>query len=98
MTVMDEIRRLPPLHATLALVALGFEPLQAARLVALRLRRSREGRGELAPATMARKRLLFARWLVARGRLSDGAPADSPEAPPGPDRSASAPADAQPAP
>ncbi len=85
MTVMDEIRLLPPLHATLALVALGFEPIQAARLVALRLRLAPDGS---APVTPAQKRLRFARWLVEHGRLSDGAPAGGPDAPHGADRSA----------
>jgi len=72
-TVMDEIRRLPPLHATLALVALGFEPLQAARLVALRRRHAPDRPARSAPPT-AEKRLRFVRWLVEHGRLSDGAP------------------------
>jgi hypothetical protein len=78
---MDEIRRLPPLYATLALVALGFEPVQAARLVVLRqrLRSGRaqpDGRDATAPLTTALKRLRFARWLIEHGRLSDAAPPD----------------------
>ena len=54
MTVMDEIRRLPPLHATLALVALGFEPIQAARLVALRRRLAPDALDERAPGRRRR--------------------------------------------
>jgi hypothetical protein len=89
MTAMHEIRRFPPLDATLALVALGFEPIQAARLVALRLRLAPDGLD-----AAAQKRLLFARWLVEHGRLSDGASAGPLHASPGPDRSARLPSDA----
>jgi hypothetical protein len=78
-TVVDEIRRLAPPDATFALVALGFEPMQAARLVALRLRLAPDARDAPAPATAAQKRLLFARLLVEHGRLSDGAPAGGPD-------------------
>jgi hypothetical protein len=78
---MDEIRRLPPLHATLALVALGLEPIQAARLVALRLRLAPDAQDAPASVTAAQKRLRFARWLVAHGRLSDHLPTLPPHAP-----------------
>jgi hypothetical protein len=94
MAVMDEIRRLAPLEATLALVALGFEPIQAARLVALRLRlRLARDEQDAPAATTARKRLRFARWLVRHGRLSDGLPAGRPEAPHGAARPAGTPRD-----
>jgi hypothetical protein len=78
-TVVDEIRRLAPLDATAALVALGFEPMRAARPVVLRLRLAPDAGDAPAPATAAQKRLLFARWLVEHGRLSDGAPAGGPD-------------------
>ena len=65
MTVMDEIRRLPPLHATLALVA-------------LRRRHAPDRPARSAPLTAAEKRLRFVRWLVEHGRLSDGAPTGRP--------------------
>ena len=57
-----------PTAAALGLRVLGFSPREAERLVRLKLRYERGGFREL---TIAHKRLLFARWLVDHGRLSD---------------------------
>jgi hypothetical protein len=53
------------------LLARGFTAVEAARLVA----RKREA-AHRRPTDMAEKRLLFARWLVAHGRLHEGGPGD----------------------
>ena len=53
------------------LLARGFTAAEAARLLA----RKRERAGHR-PAGLAEKRLLFARWLVAHGRLHEGGPGD----------------------
>src|SRR5581483_7155626 len=57
-----------PTAAALGLRVLGFSPREAERLVRLKLRYERGGFREL---TITHKRLLFARWLVDHGRLSD---------------------------
>ena len=53
------------------LLARGFTAAEAARLVACK--REQAGRR---PAGLSEKRLLFARWLVAHGRLNEGGPGD----------------------
>jgi hypothetical protein len=58
-------------QATLALRRLGFSPHEVGRLVALRWRYER---GDLREAPDVPRRWRFVRWLVERGRLSDGAP------------------------
>lgn len=65
---MTDLWRTGPTGAALGLRALGFSSQQAERLVALKLRYQRGAFREL---TDAQKRLLFARWLVAHGRLND---------------------------
>ena len=53
------------------LLARGFTAAEAMRLAVQK--RERAGRR---PAGLAEKRLLFARWLVAHGRLHEGGPGD----------------------
>lgn len=65
---MPDIWRIGPTAAASALRAYGFSPRQAERLVALRLRYER---GAFREVTVPQTRLLFARWLVTHGRLSD---------------------------
>jgi len=65
---MTDLWRFGPTGVALGLRAFGFSPQQAERLVALKLRYDR---GEFRELTDAQMRLLFARWLVAHGRLSD---------------------------
>ena len=65
---MADFWRTGPTGVALALRAFGFSPQEAERLVALKLRYDR---GEFRELTDARKRLLFARWLVEHGQLSD---------------------------
>jgi hypothetical protein len=62
------------------LLAQGFTAVEAAHLIA----RKREEAARL-PEGMSEKRLLFARWLVAHGRLHEDGPAPSPASggPPG---------------
>jgi hypothetical protein len=55
--------------AMLGLQAQGFSPREAARLVRLKLRWAR---GQIREFTAEQKRLLFIRWLVQQGRLTDG--------------------------
>lgn len=68
---MIEIWRMGPIAAAVALRGMGFSPTEANRLVALKLRRERGGFDD---PTDTQKRLLFARWLVQNGRLSEGEP------------------------
>jgi hypothetical protein len=65
---MTDFWTVGPTRAALGLRALGFTPREAARLVALKVRHERGGFREL---TQQQKRLLFARWLVEHGRLTD---------------------------
>jgi len=65
---MTDLWRFGPTGVALGLRAFGFSPQQAERLVALKLRYDRGAFREL---TDAQKRLLFARWLVAHGWLTD---------------------------
>ncbi len=65
---MTDFWTVGPTRAVIGLRALGFTPQEAERLVALKLRHERAGFREL---TQERKRRLFARRLVAHGRLSD---------------------------
>ena len=58
-----------PTALALGLRRLGFTPREAERLVALKLRYVRGGFREV---TDAQKRLLFVRWLVDNGQLSEG--------------------------
>ena len=55
--------------AMLGLQAQGFSPREAARLVRLKLRWAR---GQIREFTAEQKRLLFIRWLVQQGRLTEG--------------------------
>jgi hypothetical protein len=66
---MIEIWRMGPIGAAVALRGLGFSPHEANRLVELKLRCQR---GDLDDPTDTQKRLLFIRWLVQNGRLSEG--------------------------
>jgi hypothetical protein len=68
---MIAIWRMGPIAAAVTLRGLGFSSQEANRLVELKLRRER---GELDDPTDAQKRLLFVRWLVQNGRLSEGEP------------------------
>ena len=61
-----------PSAAALSLRALGFSPREAERLVLLKVRYQR---GDFQELSHGQKRLLFARWLVEHGRLSEGEPA-----------------------
>jgi hypothetical protein len=70
------------------LLALGFSSEEAERLI--RVKRQRERRP---PDGLSEKRLLFARWLVEHGRLSDGPPTCPPDARCGPTENAYAPRD-----
>ena len=67
---MKEIWRLGPIPAAVALRGLGFSTQEANRLVELKRRCER---GDLDDPTDAQKRLLFIRWLVQQGSLSEGA-------------------------
>ena len=63
------------------LLANGFTSEEAERLI-----RVKRKRAQRPPDGLSEKRLLFARWLVARNRLSEGvspAPAESPPPEPG---------------
>ena len=53
------------------LLARGFTAAEAARLMARRRAQARRR-----PAGLSEKRFLFARWLVAHGRLHEGGPGD----------------------
>jgi hypothetical protein len=66
---MIEIWRMSPIAAAVTLRGLGFSSDEANRLVALKLRCER---GDLDDPTDTQKQLLFARWLVQTGRLSEG--------------------------
>jgi hypothetical protein len=68
---MIEIWRMGPIAAAVTLRGLGFSPDEANRLVALKLRREHGGFDD---PTDTQQRLLFARWLVQNGRLSEGEP------------------------
>ncbi len=65
---MSDIWSIGPTAAARALRAYGFSPRQAERLVGLKMRQQR---GDFREITSAQNRLLFVRWLVAHGRLSD---------------------------
>ena len=60
-----------PSAAALSLRALGFSPREAERLVQLR---QHSERGAFRELTDVQKRLLFVRWLVEHGRLSEDEP------------------------
>lgn len=66
---MSDLWMVGPTALALGLRHLGYTPREAERLVALKLRYVRGGFREV---TDAQKRLLFARWLVDHGELSDG--------------------------
>jgi hypothetical protein len=68
---MIEIWRMGPIAAAVVLRGLDFSPDEANRLVALKLRCEH---GDLDDPTDTQKRLLFARWLVQIGRLSEWEP------------------------
>lgn len=68
---MPDIWSIGPTAAARTLRAYGFSPRQAERLVALKMRQER---GDFREITLAQNRLLFVRWLVAHGRLSDELP------------------------
>lgn len=68
---MRDIWSTGPTAAARALRAYGFSPRQTERLVALKLRYER---GAFREFTLPETRLLFVRWLVAHGRLSDEVP------------------------
>lgn len=68
---MPDIWSIGPTAATRALRAYGFSPRQAERLVALRMQYER---GHFREITAAQNRMLFVRWLVAHGCLSDELP------------------------
>jgi hypothetical protein len=77
-----------PTAAEHCLRSLGFSPSQASRLAAMRVRYQR---GAFRKPTSEQKRLEFARWLIARGYLTEhidsvetmhGAPAAGGEASP----------------
>jgi hypothetical protein len=65
---MTDFWTVGPTRAMIGLRALGFTPREAERIVALKMRHERGGFREL---TQERKRLLFARWLVKHGRLTE---------------------------
>jgi hypothetical protein len=67
---VSEIWRMGPIAAAVALRGLGFSAQEADHLVELKRRRER---GELDDPTDTQKRLLFVRWLVQQGSLSEGA-------------------------
>ena len=66
---MPDVWTIGPTAAARALRACGFSPRQAERLVALKLQYER---GVFHERSVAHKRLLFVRWLVQHGRLSEG--------------------------
>lgn len=68
---MRDVWSIGPAAAAHALRACGFSPRQAERLVALKLCYER---GYYRERTAEQNRLLFARWLVEHGRLSDDLP------------------------
>ena len=70
----NEIRTWPSFEASLVLLEYGFTPLEAVLLVAMRQRYARGESLRLGVPT-EHKRLLFVRWLIAQGRLSDDLPA-----------------------
>jgi hypothetical protein len=65
---MADVWTIGPTAAARALRACGFSPRQAERLVSLKLRYQQRACHE---RVVAQRRLLFARWLVDRGHLSD---------------------------
>jgi hypothetical protein len=65
---MPDVWTIGPTAAARALRARGFSPREAERLVALRLRLER---GAFRETTAVHKRLLFIRWLIDHGRLSE---------------------------
>ncbi len=66
---MPDVWTFGPTAAARALRACGFSPLQADRLVPLKIRYERGAFREL---TSAQKRLLFVRRLAEQGRIGDG--------------------------
>jgi hypothetical protein len=70
---MTDFWTIGPTAAALGLRAVGFSPREAARIVALKLRYER---GDFRELTDRQKRLLFVRWLVEHGHLSDRGPTD----------------------
>lgn len=68
---MPDIWSIGPTAAARALRAYGFSPRQAEHLVALKMRHEH---GDFREITAAQNRLLFVRWLVAHGPLSDELP------------------------
>lgn len=68
---MPDLWSIGPTAAARALRAYGFSPRQAERLVALEMLHERGAFREL---TLPQSRLLFVRWLVTHGRLSDELP------------------------
>ena len=73
-SLLNEIRTWPPFEASLVLLEYGFTPLEAVLLVAMRQRYARGESVRLGVPT-EHKRLLFVRWLIDQGRLSDDLPA-----------------------
>lgn len=65
---MTQFWTMGPTAAAFSLRAQGFSPRAAERLVKLKLGYDR---GEFRELTSEQKRLLFARWLFAHGRISD---------------------------
>lgn len=65
---MTDLWSIGPTAAAFALRTQGFSSQEADRIVALRRRYER---GEFAHVSTAQKRLVFARWLVEHGRLTD---------------------------
>jgi hypothetical protein len=70
----NEIRTWPPFESSLVLLEYGFTPLEAVLLVAMRQRYARGESVRLGVPT-EHNRLLFVRWLIDHGRLSDDLPA-----------------------
>ncbi len=66
---MPDVWTFGPTAAARASRTCGFSPRQADRLVALKIQYERGAFREL---TTAQKRLLFVRWLIQHGRISDG--------------------------
>lgn len=67
---MNEIWKLGPIATAVALRGMGFSAPEAGRLVELKRRCER---GDLNDPTDTEKRLLFVRWLVQQGSLSEWA-------------------------
>lgn len=65
---MNQFWTMGPTAAAFGLRMQGFAPREAERLVGLKLRYEH---GDFRDLTETQKRLLFLRWLVAHGRVTD---------------------------